>query len=333
MRALFEAVGSPGWPTLLPWLRCSFRSIAALEIDPFVARAGLVDQLLEVQPYSEIQDGEFLVELCAREDIDLVFPSVDEGLLLWDAQRAALAERGVELVLSPRETLEICLDKWATYEFFRERGIPTPETSRRHEYELLKPRRGRGGDGLRRAAPTHEPLDGAVSQQIATGQELSIDVLCGPDGDLQYCVARERLETLSGISMRGRVVRHDAAERYVRRIVEATPFRGIANVQCFVEGDAVSFIEINPRIPGGLSLSLAATENWFDCWLKLRAARPIESVPVRVGLAVSRHYADAFIDPPPTRTNAEREEAGPCPTSGASSSSPESAPSTTSCTP
>jgi carbamoyl-phosphate synthase large subunit len=325
MKVLFEAVGSPGWPTLLPWLRCSFRTIAALEIDPFVARASLVDCILEVQPYSEIDDGEFLVGLCEQEGIDLVFPSVDEGLLLWDEQRSALAARNVELVLSPRETLEICLDKWKTYEFFRDHGIPTPATALEQEYEIVKPRRGRGGAGFRRTAPTHAPLRDAISQEQAPGQEISIDVLCDRDGGLRYCVLRERLETQSGISVRGRVVRHAQVERYVEQIVQATPFIGIANLQCFVEGDSVSFIEINPRIPGGLSLSLAATENWFDCWLKLRAARPIEPVPVREGLAVARHFADAFIDPPPPRQ--EREA---CPTDDASSSLAGSVPSTTS---
>lgn len=295
MHVLFEAIGSPGWPTLLPWLRASFQRISALEIDESLTDSSLVDRCLQVMPYADLEEPDVLIRLCERESIDIVFPSVDEGLLVWDSLRAPLSERGTRVVLSPKRTIEIFGDKWETYQFFRDHEIPTPRTSLQHDYELVKPRNGRGGDGIRRARATGAPLAEEISQELARGQELSVDLLVSPEGELIRCVQRERLEVWSGVCVRGRVVQHAVVDALVQRIIRATPFVGFANLQCFVDGDDVEFIEVNTRIPGGLSLSLAATDNWFDCWLKLQAAQSIRPARIQHGLRMRRHYADQFI--------------------------------------
>ena len=120
MNVLVEAVGSPGWPTLKPWLRSVFDRIIALELDETVARANLVDACHLVPPHSGLFDAEPIFEICRREGVDVVLPSVDEGLAFWAAQRETFAERGVEVVVSPAATVEIFSDKWHTYRFFVE---------------------------------------------------------------------------------------------------------------------------------------------------------------------------------------------------------------------
>lgn len=298
MNLLFEAVGSPAWPTLLPFLRPIARRIVALEIDPLVAAARLVDRCHLVPRYATLRDPEPLLRLCRDERIDLAFPSVHEGLPLWARHIGEFEKNGTTVVLSPPETIAWCHDKWETYGFFRRHGIPTPETSLSHEFELLKPRVGRGGDGIRRAAPGSETrMEGLVSQRLLGGTELSVDVLCDRRGCAVYKVQRERLAVCSGISVRGRVVRHAEVDRLVDRVLAASPFFGIINLQCFREGESVLFTEVNPRIPGGLSLSLAATENWFAVLLKILAGEPIRPVATRRGLLVARHWVDVFVDP------------------------------------
>ena len=34
----------------------------------------------------------------------------------------------------------------------------------------------------------------------------------------------------------------------------------------FYKNKSILFIEVNPRIGGGMALGFAATENWFDLW-------------------------------------------------------------------
>ncbi len=333
MRVLVEAVGSPAWPTLLPFLRAIAPEIVALEVDPWAAGAQLVEWPRLVPPYAELASPEPLLRICEEERVDLVLPSVNEGLPLWAKHRDAFAARGAHVLISPESTIGIFHDKWETYRFFRDRGVPTPETSLEHRYEIVKPRVGRGGAGVRRIRPgTLADLAGCVSQRRCTGPEISIDVLCDLAGRPVYKVQRERTRVASGLAVQSRVIFDPEIDRGVDRILAGTRVVGIANVQGFREPGGVLFTEVNPRIPGGLSLSMAATENWFPLLLKVLREEPIEPVTVRRGLVMLRHYSDVFVhEADIERRYASGGQRDRCSDDAGSTSSPESAPSTTSC--
>ena len=71
---------------------------------------------------------------------------------------------------------------------------------------------------------------------------------------------------------------------------------GIINVQCFKDDDRIYFIEINPRIAGGSSLSFASTENWFkaiECFVLEKNYKPKETI---YGRYMFRTFEDVIID-------------------------------------
>ena len=298
MNVLVEAVGSPAWATLLPYLRTVATRIVALDIDPLAAGLYLVDRGVLVPRYSDSGCMDTLVDICRRERIDWVLPTIHEGLHHWAARRDPLAAEGIRVVISPPETIAICHDKWETYRFFCAHDIPTPRTSLTHEHELIKPRIGRGGSGQLRVPPG-EPVDmtGCIAQEFLTGTEFSVDALCDFDGRVLYVVPRQRLAVESGLSVRGRVVRDEEIEGYVRTILAAARFVGPVDVQCFRTDAGVRFTEINPRIAGGLSLSMAATENWFGVLERLCRGERVHPKPVNDGLLMLRYYADCIVAP------------------------------------
>lgn len=298
---LVEAVGSPAWPTLLPALREVAGRIVALEVDATAVGAALVDRCLRVPPYRALASPELLLEVCRRERVDVVLPSIHEGLPFWSRHRDRFEACGVAVPLSPPATLAITADKWETYQFFRSRGIPTPETSLAHDFELIKPRVGRGGAGIRVEAPTGRALpEGFLSQRLLRGREISIDALCARGGEPLALVARERLAVESGLAIKARVIREPALERAARQLLANLPCFGIVNLQCFLAEDgSVQFTEVNPRIPGGLSLSLAATQNWFRLLLDLVRGKPVEALPPPRELWMLRHWSDVFCAGPP----------------------------------
>ena len=60
------------------------------------------------------------------------------------------------------------------------------------------------------------------------------------------------------------MVNHPQIIKWVKRICKQIPF-GPINIQCFICKDgSVKFVEINPRIAGGMALGFAATENWIN---------------------------------------------------------------------
>jgi carbamoyl-phosphate synthase large subunit len=292
---LTEGVGSPAWATFLPFFRAAAARVVALDIDPQAAGLYLADTGLLVPRYADPDCFEALARICRDHRVTLAFPSIHEGLLGWSERREEFARNGTFVAISPPETIAICEDKWRTYEFFRSCNVPTPRTSLRAEHELLKPRVGRGGAGIRRLAPGEAPaMDGHVTQEFLRGQEYSVDAFCDLSGTPLYIVPRPRLAVESGLSVRGKVVRHPEIESLARRALAATPFTGPVNLQCFDTPDGVFFTEINPRIAGGMSLSMAATENWFAALARLLAGETVTPGPVAHGLTMMRHYTDCF---------------------------------------
>ena len=295
MRVLIEAVGSPVWGPLLPSLHSVASHIVGVDINPLSAGLYRVDRGCLVPKYHDPACWPRLEQLLAEEAIDWVIPSINEGLTGWAARHASLAKKGITLLLSPASTVEIFSDKWRTYEFFTAHGIPTPQTSLRHEFELIKPRLGRGSAGIRREAPTGADLHDDVSQEVLEGREFSVDALCDSHGRVLYVVPRERLHVVSGLSMTSQVFRDEAVERHVRHILKSIAFYGPVNIQGFRTSTGVKFTEINPRLAGGLSLSMAATENWFALLLRLHEGAAFAPQPLKDRLTMMRQFCDVIV--------------------------------------
>ena len=228
--------------------------------------------------------------------IDIVIPSLDETLLGWAERKSVLMKMGIYVILSEFHTVQIFQDKWLTYQFFVEAGIPTPKTSLEQVFSLVKPRHGRGSAGIKL---TMDPIcmDGMVSQEFIEGEEYTVDVLCDKDSKPIYIVPRKRLGVKDGKSTGGVVIYHPEIIKWVVRICEKISFQGPINVQCFVCKDGkVKFIEINPRIAGGMALGIAATENWIkliiDNFINNKSIQPKS---IKYGLRMKRDYAEIFI--------------------------------------
>ena len=123
-----------------------------------------------------------------------------------------------------------------------------------------------------------------------------MDSLCNRDGSPVCVVVRERVQVESGVSIKGRVVRDDEIEDGVRNILSCATFFGPVDIQCFRTADGVRFTEINPRIAGGMSLSMAATGNWFQWIGRMLDGERLAPVPVRHGIVMMRCYADVMVN-------------------------------------
>jgi carbamoyl-phosphate synthase large subunit len=228
--------------------------------------------------------------------IDIVIPSLDETLLGWAERKKLFAQRGIEIILSDPKSVDVCQDKWKTFQFFSEYGIPTPRTSLSQEYELVKPRLGRGGVGISVAEESVD-MNGMISQELLNGTEYTVDVFCDRDAKAIYVIPRRRVNIKDGKSTVGVVERHEGIERWVRMICDQLPLIGPVNMQCFVLSDgSIKFVEINPRVAGGMALAFAATENWVRLIVSnFLGGEPVSPKPIADGLEMRRYYAELFV--------------------------------------
>ena len=299
MNILVEGIGSMVFSTQLKYYKEMNWNIVGIDIDDMSAGFNNVSKAYIVPRYSDANCFKKIEEIIKRENIDIIFPSVNEGLLEWSKRKEYFYEKyKARIIISNERAINICFDKWNTYNFFIESNIPTPRTSLSFKYDLIKPRIGRGSAGIvfKDKLPDNFSMDGKVSQEIVKGIEYTIDVLCDFNSKPIYIIPRKRLGVQSGLSVKGVTIYDEQIIRYCRVIVDMLKPIGIINIQCFKDGDDIFFIEINPRIAGGSSLSFASTENWFKALECFVQGRPYEAKEIIYGRYMFRTFEDVIID-------------------------------------
>ena len=87
---------------------------------------------------------------------------------------------------------------------------------------------------------------------------------------------RLRAKVDSGISVAGRTVRDPELERFGAAVAEATGLQFIANVQAKRDGSGrPSLLEVNPRAPGSLALTIASGVDMPRLAMDVLGGRPV----------------------------------------------------------
>ena len=294
-RVLVTGAGGPAGINVIKQLK-GRHFIISTDINPFSEGFVLSDKYYIVHPADEkekfIEDLERIIE---NEGVDLVIPTVDEEIEVIANNEMKYKEK---IVVHPKDTVNICLNKLKTYEYFKDKiSEIVPEYSDdpkdlRSAIVVKKPVKGRGSRGIyigRRDEFKKE--DGFFFVEYLPGSEWTVDAVTDRDGKLIVAVPRIRLKTRAGVSMIGEVKMDERVIGYVRRITEYLRFTGGFNVQ-FREGPngEVKLQEINPRFSGGLDITQAAGANLPNILVNLWMKKKIEDrISVREGIYVKIH--------------------------------------------
>lgn len=298
LKFLTEASGSLTSAYLLKALKEAGHMSVASDINAKSVGRFLADDFIKMPEKNDPNLWEKTVSILVDCEIDVVIPSLDETLLGWAKRKMELVNRGIHVVISEEGTIQTFQDKWLTYQFFSENGIPTPASSLEQRYPLVKPINGRGSCGVMVTSDLVS-MEGMISQELVKGEEYTVDVFCDRNSKPVYILPRKRLGVMNGKSTGGIVANHPEIIKWVNKICKIIPFLGPINMQCFVCSDnSVKFIEVNPRIAGGMALAFAATENWINLIVdNLIYSKEINPKPVQYGMEMKRYYAEVFIPP------------------------------------
>ena len=296
MNIFIEASGSLVSGFMIKAIKEAGHNVIASDIDSFNHAAALADDFVRIPLASDPELWPKLDLILQEHKVDIVIPSFDETLIDWSKRIDHYAAQDIHVILSREETIRIFQDKWKTYEFFKSINIPTPETSLDQKYSLVKPRFGRGGAGVYVGDQARDMCD-MISQEHVKGQEYTIDCFFDAKGKPIYIVPRKRIGIYNGKSTKGVTVECAALNHYIHKIADSVEFRGLINFQAFERDDKeITFIEINPRVAGGMALGMAATENWIkliiDSFVHKKDVTP---KPIKYNLKMARYYAECFI--------------------------------------
>lgn len=237
-----------------------------------------------------------IMKICKTEHIDAIAPLLDLDIDIFSDIRERFEAEGIQILLSPRETIDIAMDKLATANFLMDHGLPSPRTVKALDWPnltdklelpvLIKPRfpskrSAKGYDisvipdekGISTILETLGEIAGDyVFQEYLSGTELTVDFFCDKNGKLISAVPGERLGALSkafskngGAISEGRIIHDHGIQKMVKLLTEKMKFLATGNFQAYrLSNGEIKITEINPRMTGATVMTNASGRPFFQ---------------------------------------------------------------------
>ena len=274
IRVLITGAGGPAAIAVMHALRDDPSiSMVVADMDPWASGLYLDpdDEAVLIPAGADPTFTDVLLSRCLALGINLVIPTVDAEMLPLSQAAAACRFHGIQLLLPSTSSLKRALDKLALAEAC-EGIVRVPRTEllgetdpRTWEYPvIIKPRRGSGSRGIRQIDSADELAlvtadEDVLVQELLPGEEYSVDVLADRHGRVVAAVPRIRARVDSGVAVAGRTLCDDELEGFARDVVTTLGLPFVSNVQIRRNRDgAPALLEVNPRVPGTLALSVAS---------------------------------------------------------------------------
>jgi carbamoyl-phosphate synthase large subunit len=312
MRILITGAG--GAAAISVWKSLSAEhELHMADMDPLAAGLYLVppEQRLIIPRGDAAELVPVLHRACTERGIAALLPTVDAELGPVARARDRFESDGIALPISPAECLRICRDKQLLIEAVQGK-VPVPGNEPLTEAvaaridafpRFVKPREGAGSRGVAKidsvADLEKQPKDGSLLlQEYLPGEEYSVDVYVRRDGRVIAAVPRNRMKIDSGIAVASRTINLPEVIQSAIRTAEIIGIRGVANVQFKRGADGLfKLLEVNPRYPGTLPLTIAAGIDIPKLMVDELMGRPVPDrlMPFKE-LMVVRYWTEQYFD-------------------------------------
>lgn len=235
---------------------------------------------------------EALVGACIKHKIDAIISLNDLELPVLEQNREAFDKIEVQLIISSKQVIEICFDKWKTFNFAKSNDILVPHTfitleSAKDAFErdnlkfplVVKPRWGSASIGIEYAEDINElemiykflsiklkrtilsrvsgaEIDHAILiQEKIYGTEYGVDILNDFDGNTVDVYIKEKLAMRAGETDKAVLRNNSELERLAYKV--GNSLKHIGNLDCdiFARNGEYYLLEMNPRFGGGYPFS------------------------------------------------------------------------------
>jgi len=245
----------------------------------------------------------FLLDYCEKKQIQMIVPLFDMDLLVLARNKDKFSAIGTTVIVSDPGFIEICNDKWKTYEFLTANGFKTPRTylkvddvkralaEEKISYPVIvKPRFGCGSIALSAAHDDKEleicdylvkngikrsylKYASAVSedmiyQEMLDGQEYGIDIINDFNGCFRNAIVKRKLAMRSGETDIAETVDNDKVYSVAKKLASVSKHIGNLDCDCFVCGPNIYILELNARFGGGYPFSHIAGCNLPEAMVK-----------------------------------------------------------------
>lgn len=264
---------------------------------------------------SRILDDNYIpeiVDICKKEDIHLIVPTIDTELYkLAEAREYIESNTSAKVLVSDMSVVKICRDKYNTQAFFEENGFNMPrlideEVIKNKDYKFplfIKPLNGSSSINTFKVNNEKELeffleyVPEPIVQDFMEGEEYTIDAFVDFEHNPITIVPRQRLATRGGEVLKGLVKKDREIIETIKNVIKVLKPIGHITIQCMKTNEGIKFIEINPRFGGGAPISIKAGANSPMNLYRLLLGEKLEyNEEYEDGLLASRHDWAVFIN-------------------------------------
>ncbi len=222
-----------------------------------------------------------LFKICLKNDVKGVISLSDIELPLFAQYKSKFMEKGIKLVVSDPETVDVCYDKYKTFLFLKENKFPFPKTfislnealmeikSKIIRFPLLiKPRKGSAGLGMKEVYNIKELQNGfnekenLIIQEFIQGDQYGIDVF-GNSSLLPVSIfAKKVIRIRAGVADKEVTVYDAKMIDYIRNLIGKLGLYGPGDIDLIKRRNEYVVLEINPRFGGGYPLAHVVGANF-----------------------------------------------------------------------
>jgi carbamoyl-phosphate synthase large subunit len=256
---------------------------------------------------------DLLLDICKQNQIKLLISLNDLELPLLAKQRDRFLKVGTIPVIADPAAIDICFDKWKTFQFLTENQIPAPKTylSLADAREaiacgeltfplVIKPRWGTGSIGIefpqddeelelayqlvkKRLSRTiladisaRDRDRSVLIQEQIIGKEYGLDVINNLDGKYIATLAKRKLSMRGGETDRAVTVADPQLIDIGAKIGRNLQHLGNLDCDVFAGDRGYCILEMNPRFGGGYPFSHIAGANLPAALIAWASGKPVD---------------------------------------------------------
>jgi len=251
--------------------------IFAADSNPALSSACMIaDKYFKLPRVDDENYVKLLLNLCLKEDISLIIPTIDIELKIFAEQREAFYKNGIHILVSDSELISYCRDKRKTNKLFEKYNIQVPSIIEKSDPRFplfVKPYDGSNSKNLTHIEDQSELLKSHLEDDnlvfweyvdVKKYDEFTIDAYFDKNSDLVCLVPRQRIEVRGGEVNKGLTCNNHIVPYLRQRLSHMKGARGCLTIQLFKSktSNDIYGIEINPRFGGGYPLSHHAGANY-----------------------------------------------------------------------
>lgn len=305
MNILVTGAGGPAGVCTIKALKGKHRVIAA-DMDSYASGLYIADAGYKVPASSDKNYIQRILEICGKEKVDFVFPTVGEELLTFANATCTFALKKINVAVAGASAISISNDKVKTYTFFKGESFcpqiyDVSDISKVQYPCVVKPANSRGSRGFNICSDSAS-LKVALERDKVYGESLIMEYLEGPEysvygisdlsGKVLLSLANRRISA-KGESKVAELTEKEDVCKVASDIASEIGLVGPWNVQLINN----KIVDINPRMAGSTSLIMAAGIDYVGLVIKVFTGQKIhpDELLVKNHIFMIRYNAEIFL--------------------------------------